>query len=178
MKGPRWGMNKSPDGARCLRVGPCCRSCWPSHCMSVISCSSSQAFYSSSCIIWRTLACAVTRRRLASSISFCFWRLRFLMRRARSCSCSSAKTLMTSPSSVASSPSGGAKPGGGACGSPPELQVRRVPSGVGCSWSCLVLRALSSQASWGCCPRGPCLFSQLAALPLLLCQRMGLLKVA
>jgi hypothetical protein len=63
------------------------------------------------------------------------------MRRAHSCSCSSAETPMTSPSSVASSPSGGAKPGGGACGSPPELQVRRVPSGVGCSWRCLVLRA-------------------------------------
>jgi hypothetical protein len=69
------------------------------------------------------------------------------MRRALRCSCSSAETPMTSPSSVASSPSGGAKPGGGACGSPPELQVRRVPSGVGCSWRCLVLRASSSQAS-------------------------------
>jgi hypothetical protein len=32
------------------------------------------------------------------------------MRRARGCSCSSAETPMTSPSSVASSPSGGAKP--------------------------------------------------------------------
>jgi hypothetical protein len=52
---------------------------------------------------------------------FLFWRLRFLMRRARSCSCSSAETPMTSSSSVASSPSGGAKPGGGACGCPPEL---------------------------------------------------------
>jgi hypothetical protein len=55
---------------------------------------------------------------------------------------------MTSPSSIASSPSGGAKPGGGAYGSL-ELQVRRVPSGVGCSWRCLLLRASSSQASWG-----------------------------
>jgi hypothetical protein len=72
-----------------------------------------------------------------------------LMRRAHSCSYSSAETPMTSPSSVASSPSGGAKPGGGACGCPPELQVRRVPSGVGCSWRCLLLRASSSQASWG-----------------------------
>jgi hypothetical protein len=72
-----------------------------------------------------------------------------LIRRARSCSYSSAEMPMTSPSSVASSPSGGAKPGGGACGSPPELQVRRVPSGVGCSWRCLLLRASSSQASWG-----------------------------
>jgi hypothetical protein len=71
------------------------------------------------------------------------------MRRARSYSCSSAETAMTSPSSVASSPSGGAKLGGGACGSPLELQVRRVPSGVGCSWRCLLLRASSSQASWG-----------------------------
>jgi hypothetical protein len=44
-------------------------------CMSAISCSSSRAFCSSSYIIWRTLACAVTRRRLASRISFCFWRL-------------------------------------------------------------------------------------------------------
>jgi hypothetical protein len=34
------------------------------------------------------------------------------MCRARSCSCSSAQTPMTSPSSVASSPSSGAKPGG------------------------------------------------------------------
>jgi hypothetical protein len=56
-----------------------------------------------------------------------------LMRRARSYSCSSAEMPMTSPSSIASSPSSGAKPGGGACGCPPELQVRRVPSGVGCS---------------------------------------------
>jgi hypothetical protein len=56
---------------------------------------------------------------------------------------------MTSPSSVASLPSGGAKPGGGACGSPPKLQVRRVPLGVGCSWHCLLLRASSSQAYWG-----------------------------
>jgi hypothetical protein len=66
------------------------------------------------------------------------------MRMARSCSCSSAETPMTLPSSVASSPSGGAKPGGGACGCPPELQVHRVPWGVGCSWSCLLLRASSS----------------------------------
>jgi hypothetical protein len=71
------------------------------------------------------------------------------MRRARSCSCSSAEMSMTSLSSVVSSPSGGAKPGGGACGSPPELQVRRVPSGVGCSWHYLLLRASSLQASWG-----------------------------
>jgi hypothetical protein len=69
------------------------------------------------------------------------------MRRACSCSCSSAETSMTSPSYVASLPSGGAKPGGGSCGCPPELQVRRVPSGVGCLWSCLLLRASSSQAS-------------------------------
>jgi hypothetical protein len=53
------------------------------------------------------------------------------MRRARSCSCSSAEMPMTSPSSVASSPYSGAKPGGGSCGCPPEPQVRRVPSGVG-----------------------------------------------
>jgi hypothetical protein len=71
------------------------------------------------------------------------------MRWARSCSCSSAEMPMTSPSSVASSPSGGTKPRGGACGSPPELQVCRVPSGVGCSWRCLLMRASSSQASWG-----------------------------
>jgi hypothetical protein len=38
---------------------------------------------------------------------------------------------MTSPSSIASSPSGGMKPGGGACGTPPELQVCRMPLGVG-----------------------------------------------
>jgi hypothetical protein len=55
------------------------------------------------------------------------------MRKARSSSCSSADMPMTLSSSIASSPSSGAKPGGGACGSPPELQVRRVPSGVGCS---------------------------------------------
>jgi hypothetical protein len=34
------------------------------------------------------------------------------MRKALSCTCSSAETPMTSPSSVASAPSGGAKPGG------------------------------------------------------------------
>jgi hypothetical protein len=50
------------------------------------------------------------------------------MRRARSCSCSSAETPMTSPSSVASAPSGGAKPGGG-CYGPLELRVRRVVVG-------------------------------------------------
>jgi hypothetical protein len=71
------------------------------------------------------------------------------MRRACSYSCSSAEMPMTSPSSVASSPSSGAKPRGGACGSPLELQVRRVPLGVGCSWRCLLLRTSSSQASWG-----------------------------
>jgi hypothetical protein len=38
---------------------------------------------------------------------------------------------MTLPYSVASSPSSGAKPGGGSYGYPLELQVRRVPSGVG-----------------------------------------------
>jgi hypothetical protein len=54
------------------------------------------------------------------------------MHRARSCSYSLAEMPMTSPSSAASSPSGGAKSGGGAYGSPPELQVRRVPLGVGC----------------------------------------------
>jgi hypothetical protein len=81
---------------------------------------------------------------------------------------------MTSPSSIASLPSGGAKPGGGACGTPLELQVRRVPSGVGCSWRCLLLIASSLKASWGCCPRGPCLFSQPAALPLLFRRWMGL----
>jgi hypothetical protein len=32
---------------------------------------------------------------------------------------------------------------------PPELQVRRVSSGVGCSWRCLLLTASSSKASWG-----------------------------
>jgi hypothetical protein len=142
-------MNKSSAGARCWRGGPCCRPWWPSLCMSVISCSSSRALCSSSRIIWRTLACAVTCWRCASRMSFCFWRLRFLIRRAHSCSCSSVEMSMTSPSSVASSPSGGAKPEGGACGSPPELQVRRVPSGVGCSWCYLLLRASSSQASWG-----------------------------
>jgi hypothetical protein len=78
---------------------------------------------------------------------FCFWRLRFLMRKARSCSCSYAETPMTSPSSMTSAPSGGAKPGG-SCGCPPELQVRRLPSGVGCSLRCLLLRAPSSVASW------------------------------
>jgi hypothetical protein len=143
VKGPRWGINKSPAGTRYWRGGPCCRSCWSSLCMSVISCSSSRALCSSCRIIWRT------RWRLASRMSFCFWRLRFLMRRAHSCSCSLAEMPMTSPSSAVSSPSGGAKPGGGACGSPPELQVRRVPSGVGCSWCCLLLRASSSEASWG-----------------------------
>jgi hypothetical protein len=146
MKGPCWGANKSPAGMRCWRGGPFCRSCWPSLCMSAISCSSSRALYSSSRIIWRTLACAVTHWRLASRMSFCFWRLWFLMRRARSCS---ADMPMTSSSSATSSPSGGEKPGGGPCGSPLELQVRRVASGVGCSWRCLLLRASSLEASWG-----------------------------
>jgi hypothetical protein len=143
--------------------------------MSTISCSSSRALCSSSRIIWRTLACMKTHWRLASRISFCFWRLRFLMRRARSCSCSSAETSMTSPSSVASSPSSsGAKPGGGACGCPLELQVRRVPSRVGCSLRCILLRASSSQASWGVLSTRALPFSRLAVLPSLLRRRMGL----
>jgi hypothetical protein len=54
---------------------------------------------------------------------------------------------MTSPSSMTSAPSGGAKLGG-CCGCPPELQVQRLPSGVGCSLRCLLLRASSSVASW------------------------------
>jgi hypothetical protein len=80
---------------------------------------------------------------------------------------------MTLSSSVVSSPSGGAKPGG-ACGCPQELQVRRVPSGVDCSLCCLLLRALSLQASWGCCLRGPCPFYRLAVRPSLHHRRMGL----
>jgi hypothetical protein len=110
MRGPHWGMNKSPAGVRCWRGGSCYRSCWPSLCMSAISCSSSRGLCSSSRIIWRTLACTVTHWLWASRMSFCFWRLRFLMRRDRSCSCSLAETPMTSPSSIASSPSGGTKP--------------------------------------------------------------------
>jgi hypothetical protein len=70
---------------------------------------------------------------------FCFWRLRFLMRRARSCSCSSAETPMTLPSSVRSAPSGGAKPGGG-CVCPSEPQVQRASSSV-TSWWVVWVRA-------------------------------------
>jgi hypothetical protein len=108
---PRWPSCMSSSCAHCCRGGPCCRPRWPSRCISVISRSRSWAFYSSSRIICRTLASADTRWHLASSISFCLWRLRFLMRRARNCSCSSAETPRTSPSSVRSAPSGGAKPG-------------------------------------------------------------------
>jgi hypothetical protein len=71
-----------------------------------------------------------------------------LRRRARSCSYSSAETPRTSPSSVASSPSSGAKPGDGTCGCPPKLQVWRVPSGVCWSLRCLLLCASSSPAPW------------------------------
>jgi hypothetical protein len=53
------------------------------------------------------------------------------MHKTRSFSWSLDKMLLTSPSSMVSSPSGGAKPGGGACGAPSELQVHTVPSGVG-----------------------------------------------
>jgi hypothetical protein len=81
---------------------------------------------------------------------------------------------MTSPSFVVSSPSRGAKPGGGACGCPPELQVRRVPSGVGCLLRCLLLRASSLQASWGVLSARALPFSRLAVLPSLLRRRMGL----
>jgi hypothetical protein len=149
MKGPRYGINRSLAGTRCCRGGPCCRLCWPSLCMSAISCSSSRALCSSSRIIWRTLAWTVTRWHLASRVSFCFCRLWFLIRRAHNCSWSSADMPMTSSSSIASSPSVGAKPGGGACGTPPELQVHRVPSRVGWSWRCLLLTASSSKAFWG-----------------------------
>jgi hypothetical protein len=57
-----------------------------------------------------------------------------------SCSCSSAETPRTSPSSVRSAPSSGAKPGGG-CDCPSGPQVRRVSSSQ-------VRRTLSSVASW------------------------------
>jgi hypothetical protein len=137
--------------ARCCRGGPCCRPRWPLRCISAISCSSSWAFCSSSRIICRTLACADTRWRLASSISFCFWRLRFLMRKARSCSCSSAETPMTSPSSMTSAPSGGAKPGGGAA----VLQSRR----------CGEHRLRRPLGGWCGRGRGPCPFSRPAVLP-------------
>jgi hypothetical protein len=53
------------------------------------------------------------------------------MRRARSFSWSSAEMLITSPSSMVSSPSGEAKPGGGAWGASSKLQVRTMPSGWG-----------------------------------------------
>jgi hypothetical protein len=70
------------------------------------------------------------------------------MRMARSFSWSSAEMPMTSPSSMVSSPFGGAKPSDGARGAPSELQVRTVPSGVGLSWRCLLLlTASSSKAS-------------------------------
>jgi hypothetical protein len=70
------------------------------------------------------------------------------MRRARSFSWSSAEIPLTSPSPMVSSPSGGAKPGGGARGAPSELQVRTVPSRVGWSWRCLwLLTTSSSKAS-------------------------------
>jgi hypothetical protein len=71
------------------------------------------------------------------------------MRRAHNCSWSSAEMPMTSSSSIAYSPSVGAKLGGGACGTPPEPQVRRVSSGEGWSWRCLLLTASSLKASWG-----------------------------
>jgi hypothetical protein len=153
MKGPRYGTHGSSAWTYGWRGaggagGPRCRGYWPSPCMSVISCSSSRALCSSSCIIWRTLACMVTRSRLASRISFCFWRWWFLMRRAHSFRWSSAEMPMTSPSSTVSSPSGGAEPGGGAWGASSELQVRTVPSGVGWSSHCLLLfTASSSKAS-------------------------------
>jgi hypothetical protein len=139
-----------------LQGGPCCRPRWPSRCISAISRSRSWAFCSSSRIICRTLASADTRWRLASSISFCLWRLWFLRRRARSCSCSSAETPRTSPSSLRSAPSGGAKPRtspssvrsvpsggvkpGGGCGCP-RPQVRRASSSQ-------VRGTSSSAASW------------------------------
>jgi hypothetical protein len=137
---PRWPSCMSSGCARCCRGGPCYRPRWPSRYISAISRSRSWAFCSSSRIICRALASADTRWRLASSISFCLWRLRFLRRRARSCSCSSAETPRTSPSSVRSAPSGGAKPRGG-CGCPSRPQVRRASSSqVRGTWS--------SAASW------------------------------
>jgi hypothetical protein len=57
---------------------------------------------------------------------------------------------MTSPSSMVSSASGGAKPSGGVCGAPSELQLRTMPSEVGLSRGyLLLLTASSSKASWG-----------------------------
>jgi hypothetical protein len=53
------------------------------------------------------------------------------MHKVRSISWSSAEIPMTYPSSMVSSPFGGAKPGGGSWGVPSELQVCIVPSGVG-----------------------------------------------
>jgi hypothetical protein len=106
---------------------------------------------------------------LASRISFCFCRWLFLMRRAHIFSWSSTEMPMTSPSSMVSSPSGGVKPGGGACGVPST-----VPLGVGWSWRCLLLlTASSSKASWGRCRRGPCLSFPPAVLPSPRRQWMG-----
>jgi hypothetical protein len=88
------------------------------------------------------------------------------MRRARSFRWSSTEKSMTLSSSMVSLPSGGAKPGGGAYGACLELQVRTMPSGVGWSWRCLLLLTTSSsKASWGWCPRGPCLSSPPVVLP-------------
>jgi hypothetical protein len=101
------------------------------------------------------------------------------MRRARSFSWSSAEMPMTSSSFMVSSPSGGAKPGGGACGAPLELLVRTVPSGVGWSWCYLLLLTVSSsKASWGCCPRGPCLSFPPVVLPSLRHQWMVSLRIS
>jgi hypothetical protein len=59
------------------------------------------------------------------------------MRKAPSCSCSSAETPRTSSSSVRSAPSGGAKSGGG-CGCPSGPQVRSASSSVASWWVVLV----------------------------------------
>jgi hypothetical protein len=61
------------------------------------------------------------------------------MCKARRFSWSSTEMLRTSPSSMVSSPSSGAKHGGGAWGAPSELQVCTVSSGVGCSWPSLAV---------------------------------------
>jgi hypothetical protein len=170
MKGPRCEWNGSPTCVCCCRGigdarGPHCRLYGPSPCMSAISCSSSRALCSSSCIIWRTLACIVTRWRLASSIYFYFCRWLFLMRKAHSFSWSSTEMPMTSPTSMVSSPSRErslvvvlvVRPRNCKC-----VQCRRgwgYPGTVSC-WQRHLRRPPR-----GRCPRGLCLSSSPGVLP-------------
>jgi hypothetical protein len=154
--------------------------------MSTISCSSSWALCSSSCIIWCTLACTETRWRLASrhvgawprgfpsaSGGYSFWgagpvTVAVLLRRRRG-----PRHPLLRPRPLVERNLGVAL-----------VAALRSCRCRGCLLECVDRWAVSyyvlclRQLLGGCCRRGPCPFPQLAVLPSLLHRRMGCLRIS